>query len=139
MTMEIKHFDDLLAAARAQAQPQRLLMVFVGTELPEDADEAQRARFARGEGGALVPLMCVDKTPEELDSFATLVAESKQFELPYQPWRLIFAAALSGQNGQAPTSEEAESPLERMVESVKLGMFGNLLPFDRQGEPVHFG
>ncbi|QIL42950.1 ribonucleotide reductase subunit alpha [Acidovorax sp. HDW3] len=137
--MEIQHFDDLLAAARAQAQPQRLLMVFVATELPEDASAEQRARFAQGEGGALVPLMCVDKTPEELDSFATLLAESQQFELPYQPWRLVFTAALSGSNGQAPTSEDAESPLERMVESVKLGMFGNLLPFDRQGQPVHFG
>ncbi|MCE1250485.1 MAG: ribonucleotide reductase subunit alpha [Comamonadaceae bacterium] len=137
--MEIQHFDDLLAAARAQAQPQRLLMVFVATELPEDASAEQRARFAEGEGGALVPLMCVDKTPEELDSFATLLAESQQFELPYQPWRLVFTAALSGSNGQAPTSEDAESPLERMVESVKLGMFGNLLPFDRQGQPVHFG
>jgi hypothetical protein len=114
-------------------------MVFVATELPEDASAEQRARFAEGEGGALVPLMCVDKTPEELDSFATLLAESQQFELPYQPWRLVFTAALSGSNGQAPTSEDAESPLERMVESVKLGMFGNLLPFDRQGQPVHFG
>ena len=137
--MEIQHFDDLLAAARAQAQPQRLLMVFVATELPEDASAEQRARFAQGEGGALVPLMCVDKTPEELDSFATLLAESQQFELSYQPWRLVFTAALSGSNGRAPTSEDAESPLERMVESVKLGMFGNLLPFDRQGQPVHFG
>ena len=137
--MEIQHFDDLLAAARAQAQPQRLLMVFVATELPEDASAEQRARFAQSEGGALVPLMCVDKTPEELDSFATLLAESQQFELSYQPWRLVFTAALSGSNGRAPTSEDAESPLERMVESVKLGMFGNLLPFDRQGQPVHFG
>lgn len=137
--MEINHFDDLLAAARAQSEPQRLLMVFVATELPDDADGAQRERFAQGQGGALVPLMCVDKTPEELDSFATLVRESQQFELPYQPWRLVFTAALSGTGGVAPTTEDAESPLERMVESVKLGMFGNLLPFDRQGNPVHFG
>lgn len=137
--MEIHHFDDFLAAARAQSEPQRLLMVFVATELPEDADSAQRERFAQGQGGALVPLMCVDKTPEELDSFATLLHESKQFELPYQPWRLVFTAAIAGKGGKAPTTEEAESPLERMVESVKLGMFGNLLPFDREGHPVHFG
>lgn len=137
--MEIQHFDDLLAAARTQPEPQRLLMVFVGTELPDDADDAQRERFAQGEGGALVPLMSVDKTPQELDSFASLLAESQQFEPPHQPWRLVFTAALSGKNGQAPSTEEAESPLARMVESVKLGMFGNLLPFDRQGQPVHFG
>ena len=87
-------------------------------------------------GGALVPLMCVDKTPEELDSFATLLAESQQFELPYQPWRLVFTAALSGSNGQAPTSEDAESPLERMVEAIKRGEHGSYIPFDAQGQAV---
>ncbi|MBN9367742.1 MAG: ribonucleotide reductase subunit alpha [Comamonadaceae bacterium] len=137
--MQIQHFDDLLRAARAQPEPQRLLMVFVGTELPEDASPEQRARFAQGEGGALVPLMCVDKTPEELDSFATLAREAQQFEPPHQPWRLVFAAALAGRGGQAPSSTDAEQPLQHMVESIKAGQFGPLLPFDRQGEPVHFG
>lgn len=98
----------------------------------------QRARFAQGEGGALVPLMCVDKTPEELDSFATLAREAQQFEAPHQPWRLVFAAALAGRGGQAPSSADAEQPLQHMVESIKAGQFGPLLPFDRQGEPVHF-
>ena len=53
--MQIQHFDDLLRAARAQPEPQRLLMVFVGTELPEGASPEQRARFAQGEGGAWCP------------------------------------------------------------------------------------
>ena len=137
--MEIQHFDDLLAAARAQAQPQRLLMVFVATELPEDASAEQRARFAQGEGGALVPLMCVDKTPEELDSFATLLAESQQFELPYQPWRLVFTAALSGTAAQAPSDDDADKVLRRMVEAVKTGAFSAYLPFNRDGQPVRLG
>ena len=64
--MDISSFDDLLHAARLQPEPQRLLFVFVGVELPDDATPAQRARFEQGQGGALVPLMCVDKTPQEL-------------------------------------------------------------------------
>ena len=67
--MEITSFDDLLHAARAQPEPQRLLFVFAGVELPDDATPAQRERFAAGQGGALVPMMCVDKRPEEIASF----------------------------------------------------------------------
>ena len=40
--MNIEHFDDLLALARAQAQaePQRLLMVFTAAECEPDAPPA---------------------------------------------------------------------------------------------------
>ena len=77
--MDISSFDDLLQAARMQPEPQRLLFVFAAVELPDDATPAQRARFEAGQGGALVPLMCVDKTPQELASFDVLVAEARQF------------------------------------------------------------
>ena len=60
--MTISSFDDLLLQARQQAEPQRLLFVFSGAELPDDATAQQRARFEAGAGGALTPLMCVDKT-----------------------------------------------------------------------------
>ncbi len=61
--MTISSFDDLLQAARAQPEPQRLLFVFAGVELPDDPTANQRQRFEAGQGGALVPLMCVDKRP----------------------------------------------------------------------------
>ncbi|HQS32831.1 MAG TPA: ribonucleotide reductase subunit alpha, partial [Polaromonas sp.] len=77
--MNISSFDDLLQAARAQPEPQRLLFVFAGVELPDDATPEQRQRFAAGQGGALVPLMCVDKRPDELASFGALMQESSQF------------------------------------------------------------
>ena len=137
--MQIQHFDDLLRAARAQPEPQRLLMVFVGTELPEDASPEQRARFAQGEGGALVPLMCVDKTPQELPSFAALVAEAQQFTAPGHDWVMVFAAAMSGTLNQAPTSADAEGPLQRMVDAIKGGAIDGFIPFDRQGQPVRLG
>lgn len=131
--MEIASFDDLLRAARAQPEPQRLLFVFAGAELPEDATPAQRERFAAGQGGALVPLMCVDKRPEELASFAALLEESQQFG---HDWQIVFAAALPGTRGHAPSSADAEAPLQRMVEAIQRGAHGTFIPFSRQGEPV---
>ena len=35
--LNISTFDDLLRAARQQPQPQRLLFVFAGAELPENS------------------------------------------------------------------------------------------------------
>ena len=134
--MDIASFDDLLHAALAQPQPQRLLFVFAGAELPDDATPAQRAGFVAGQGGALVPLMCVDKRPQELASFAALVDETSQFG---HDWALVFAAALSGTRNQAPSSEDAEAPLQRMVQAIKDGALGALIPFNRQGEPVQLG
>ena len=134
--MDIASFDDLLHAARMQSLPQRLLFVFAGAELPDDATPAQRASFVAGQGGALVPLMCVDKTPQELASFAALVNEAGQFG---PDWTLVFAAALSGKPHQAPSSEDAEAPLQRMVQAIKDGAHGTFIPFNRQGEPVQLG
>lgn len=137
--MDISSFDDLLLAARQQPEPQRLLFVFTGVELPADATPAQRARFEAGQGGALVPLMCVDKTPQELASFATLVDEARQFTAPGHDWVMVFAAAMSGTLNRAPTTEDAEAPLQRMVDAIKQGALGAYIPFDRQGLPVRLG
>jgi hypothetical protein len=134
--MNITSFDDLLRAARAQPEPQRLLFVFAGADLPEDSTPEQRARFQAGEGGALIPLMSVDKNPEELKTFAALVEESKQFG---EDWAVVFVAGLSGRNGRAPTSMEADQSLQRMIEAIKTGAFGAFMPFDRHVQPVLFG
>lgn len=134
--MNIENFNDLLTSACAQPTPQRLLFVFVDVELPEDATPQQRADFDAGHGGALVPLMCVDKAPQELQSFDTLKQEASQFA---QPWTLVFAAALSGSGLSAPTSADAERPLQAMVESIKRGDMQTYIPFDAQGHTVHLG
>ncbi len=136
MDMEITCFDDLLRAAKAQPEAQRLLFVFVGAELPEDATAEQRARFAAGEGGALVPRMCVDKLPDEIADFSALLEESLQVG---PDWVMVFVAGLSGTLNRAPTSQDAEQPLQRMVDAIKQGMIGQFIPFNRRGTPVHFG
>lgn len=133
--MDISSFDDLLGAARQQPEPQRLLFVFAGTELTEDSTPEQLERFRLGRGGALIPLMCVDRTPEEIVSFSQMEEESHQFG---HDWVMVFVAGLSGRNGMAPTPDEAQKTLERMVESIKAGSFGAFIPFDRMGHPVMF-
>jgi hypothetical protein len=128
-------FDDLLRAARQQPELQRLLFVFSGAELPEDSTPEQRRRFDVGAGGALVPLMCVDKTPDELGTFSELVEESRTLG---PEWKIVFVASLAGQGGRAPISEAAEAPLRSMIEAIKGGSHRSFIPFDRNGQPVLF-
>ena len=133
--MSISNFDDVLRLAREQSQPQRLLFVFANAVLPDDATPEQRARFDAGEGGALTPLMSVDKAPEDLGTFDALVEESRQYG---QDWVIVFVASLSGCDGRAPTSQEADRSLQYMIESIKTGLFGSFIPFDRRGQPMLF-
>ncbi len=134
--MDITHFDDFLAAARQQSEPQRLLFTFAVAELPSDASPGQKAAFEAGEGGALVPAACVDKTLDELTTFAAFVKEADSFSLD---WVIVFAASLAGRNGEPPSAADADGALKQMVASIKAGNIQALLPFNRQGEPVRLG
>ena len=134
--MNISNFDDLLQAARQQAQPQRLLLVFAGASLPAGATPEQQARFEAVESGELAPLMCVDKDPQALASFQALADEAATLG---PAWALVFAGALSGAAGQPPGSSQVDAALQRLVEAVKAGDLAGLIPFDRQGEAVQLG
>jgi len=134
-SVNISSFDDLLCAARAQTEPQRLLFVFTKVTLPDDSTPEQQARFQTGEGGALEPLMCVDKAPDDLGAFEALVEESRHFG---HDWSIVFVSSLSGRAGAAPSSHEADQPLQRMIESIKAGSFGSFVSFNRQCDPVYF-
>lgn len=118
----MEHFDDFLTAARAQADAQRLLLVFV------DIDEV--AGGDTNEGGFLTPKMCVDKTPDEITSFADLIAEAANTG---QAWSLVFAASLAGKGAQAPSSTDANKPLDAMIAGINTGMIQQYLVFDKQG------
>lgn len=127
--MHISIFDDLLRAARLQAEPQRLLLVFAGATLGPEATPDERAAFEAGHGGELQPLMCVDKDATELPDFAALAAEAQSLN---QSWVLVFAAALSGRSDTA----AVDTALKRMVEQVRGGQIDGFIPFNQQGQAV---
>jgi hypothetical protein len=80
--------------------------------------------------------MCVDKTPDELTSFDQFKQEASQMG---PAWGMVFAAALSGKAGRAPSSEDAEKPLQDMVEAIRMGQLQAFIPFNPQGEAVQLG
>jgi hypothetical protein len=126
-----QHFPQLLAAAAAEPEPQRLLFVFAGAELPENATPEQDARFRSGRGGALAPLMCVDKAPRDLEDFAALVLEA---ERAGPPWSVVFAASLSGQAGRPPDKARIDLALETMTAAVRDGRFAGFAAYGPEGE-----
>ncbi|WP_395699588.1 ribonucleotide reductase subunit alpha [Aquabacterium sp.] len=128
-------FEQLVAAAAAQPEPQALLFVFTGAELPADATPAQRARYEAGAGGALTPLMCCDKTVDELGSFDALVEESRRMG---PPWSVVFVAGLSGSQGLAPSPQAVEAALQTMIERVKRGAVEGLLAFSQDARLLSF-
>ena len=127
------HFHQLLQTAADQPQPQRLLFVFASAELPDQPTPEQRRRFLAGEGGALAPLMCVDKAPGDLPDFDALAAESRRAG---PPWQVVFAAGLAGADGRPPTAARIESALEKMVNAVLLGVVGQFAAYNPSGEPI---
>ncbi len=68
---------------------------------------------------------------------ATQGAESEQVGAA---WKIVLIAALAGKDGVAPTSDEAETSLNVMLNTVKDGKpLGHFVAFDRTGELVNFG
>jgi len=134
--MSLADFQDLLDAARRQDEPQRLLFVFAKVELPEHATAAQRERFELRQGGTISPCLCVDKAPNDVASFAALVAES---ETTGQAWDMVFVGSLGGRAGIAPGTDEAAQPLRFMVNAINNGQVAQFATFDREGAVLQFG
>lgn len=131
--MNISSYEELLNAANSQADPQRLLFVFAGAELPDSHTREQQERYKARKGGALIPVMCVDKLASERGSFAELAEESR---LTGKDWDIVFVACMTVTAGLAAGNDEAEQPLKSMVNSIREGSFGNFLAFNREGELV---
>ncbi len=132
----ISSYRDLIEASSCQQEPQRLLFVFCRAEMPDDASAEEKAAFERGEGGALIPVICVDKTPDEAPDFKALAEESRATG---QSWNVVFITAMSGRGGTAPSTDEAQQPMTMMVESIRLGHVSKYLPLDSQGNAVNLG
>jgi hypothetical protein len=133
--MQLADFTDFFAAARAQPEAQRLLFVFAVAELPQAHTPGQARRFEEGSGGALAPVMCVDKALDELADFAALAEESRATG---QLWDMVFVAALAGEQGAAPKPAGIERGLKMMIDAVHRGAIERFLAFDTQGGAVRF-
>jgi len=132
--MEISNFNELVAAARSQPERQRLLFVFAQPVLPKDATEDEKQRFQEGSGGGLQPLMSVDKRPEDLTAFESLVAEA---DAQNPNWKIVFIASLSGQNGGEPATADVDQAIELMIKSIHAGGdVDRFVVFDRSGAPL---
>ena len=131
--MNIESYSDLIQAAAMQDEPQRLLFVFAKAELPNGYTDTQKNNFDQGQGGALAPVLCVDKLPDEVADFSALVVESKSTGVD---WDIAFVSALGGRGGFAPNSDEATQPLKMMMEKIQGGMIADFLTFDKAGDLV---
>ena len=118
------------AAAVEKAQREMLREGASTVSVPIDATAAEKAQFERGEGGELSPVVCVDKRPEDVGSFAALLEESSHTGAS---WDILFVAAMNGRGGHAPNADEAVQPLKMMVEAIKSGRVGQFLAVDRDG------
>ncbi len=124
----IKLFKDLLKMSLEQEQPQRLLFLFA------KADAQNPKKSKKHQRGTITPVMCVDKLPEELTSFADLVKEADSIE---KNWNFVFIASLSGEQGMTPTSDDAEPFLNKMTHDVESGNgVGRYVVFDRDENPI---
>lgn len=132
---DTSHFQQLLQAAAVQAEPQRLLFVFTAAELPDRASPIERERFHAGEGGALTPLMCVDKAPGELSDFEALLAESRRAG---PPWQVVFAASLAGSGGKPPAKAQIDAALASMVRTIGEGGGGRFAAYATTGAHLDF-
>ncbi|WP_341937230.1 hypothetical protein [Marinimicrobium sp. C2-29] len=132
-TFELDHFDDFLAIANQQSEPQKLLLVLTRRELPQGHTDEQAEVFERGGGGHLAPLAGIDKQPSELSGFAAFEQEAAQLG---EDWDAVFVAALPGSQGKLPTPKAVDDGIERVIHAIRSGMVNQFLVFDRQGVPL---
>lgn len=118
----INSFQGLINAANEQPEPQRLLLMFAKTE--SDGESS----------GTISPTMCIDKLPEELTTFADLITEADGVSTE---WDFIFCGGLDGENGTAPSSEDAEPHLKKMPHQLASGEgLSQYLIFNRQEQLI---
>jgi hypothetical protein len=127
----ISNFKQLLQIAREQDQPQRLLFLFAKAE---SSAPKKKQKKSKDQHGTITPVMCVDKLPDDLDTYQALIAEADQIN---KEWDFVLIAGLSGKNGIAPTTEEADPYLNQMTNHLASGQdLSQYVIFDREGSPV---
>lgn len=121
-------FSDLLSKTAEQSEPQRLLFLFADTE------EKNPKKSKHHKKGTITPTMCVDRLPDELTDFDSLVKEADGVS---KNWDFIFIAGLSGQNGKAPSEDDAEPYLNKMTNDISSGAdLSRYVILDRQQQAI---
>jgi hypothetical protein len=136
-TIEPVEFSTMLESVRQQSVSQRLLFVFLNAVLPEEHTPEEAFLFEQGMGGQVLPVMRLSKLLDELTTFEALAAEVAQQQ---QDWEVVVVACVSGENGKAPTEEEANDPLQVLEHTIRMGGdISTYIGFDRDGDHVQFG
>ena len=134
--MEITDYASLLTVARQQPEPQRFLFVFCLKSLSDFKNAEKSASFKAGQGGELTPVMTLEKPVDELTDFAQLVADAK---VQNRSWHIVLVAALGGQGGVMPSSDDAVEQLDKMLKAVESGgHLASYMAFDTDGVPIQF-
>ncbi|MBT1451333.1 ribonucleotide reductase subunit alpha [Glaciecola sp. XM2] len=124
----ISMFSDLLSMANEQPDPQRLLFLFAS------AQATKKSKKRDDQKGTIEPTMVVDKLPDELSTFEALVKEADAIN---KEWDFVFIASLSGQMRTPPTSDEAQTYLDKMTDDVMTGSnIRKYVVFDREENPI---
>ncbi len=119
----MSNFKKLLDAANSQPHPQRLLFLLAKSERSNNKKQG----IAKG---TLTPIMCVDKLPEELTDFNSLVKEADNIN---KDWNMMLIAGLNGDKGIPPSTLDAEPLLNKMVNDVMQGQsLSRYLILDKQ-------
>jgi len=128
----ISSFSDLLDMATTQDQPQRLLFLFATADSNKSAKSNKKKNKAQK--GTILPVMCVDKLPQEIESFEALISEADNINTD---WNFVLVAGLSGKNNEAPSTEDAEPYLNQMVNGLASGEdLSRYIIFDREQNPI---
>lgn len=130
----IETFDDLVAAAAAEPEPSKLLVVLVGVE-PVHYRQPDGTTAPAENEGSLTPMMVRDLlvTPElSLDEVVAAADETRQ------PWQFLMLAVLAGSDGRAPGRDECDTHLKRMAKAILTGGdLSRFACFDRDGQPIY--
>ena len=122
-------YDALLEVARGRDEPQRLLFVFSRKESREGLDIVEpHMDFS------ISPVVYIDKTLDELSTFEALVEETRQIDLD---WHIVFVAGLVGNDGEMPSSEDADQRMQSMARAIQQGTISKFAAYDQKGNPVN--
>lgn len=125
----ISTFSEFLSAAIEQEEPQRLLFLFAEIFSEPSSNTGEQHE-------SVSPVMCVDKLPEDIESFDALKREADTIS---KDWNLMITIGLAGKGGMPPSEEEAEPFLDKMANDLTSGSaMSEYIIFDRDERQVEF-